>query len=418
LDELKQKIADVVRSAKVASRVVAKAGAEARTRALELIAREVQAMKSEILAENALDVADATAAGMPKPMIGRLTIDERRFKRMLSFVEEGAKLADVIGRIERTSIAPNGLEVSLQRIPIGVLLMVYESRPNATVEIAACAIRSGNSVILRGGSEASRSNRVLGRAIARGLEAAGLPAAAVQVVPWTDRKAVEHLLTFDEGIDLVIPRGGTSLISFVRENARGIPVLSQYRGVCHLYVHERADLNLALSLAENSKSRADVCNAVETILIDRAIAEAFVPKLCARFAELGVEVRGDEGVQRFAKVKPATEEDWSTEYLDLIVSVKVVDDLEAAIAHIEKYASDHTETIVTSDEQAAREFTDRVDSSSVMVNASTRISNLPEFGLGPEIGTSTTKLHAYGPMGPEALTITKFVVRGNGQLMS
>lgn len=417
MDKLETEIDEVVAKARAASRKVAATSAETRTRALELIRVGLEESLDEIRELNAADVADAEAAGLPAPMIGRLRIDDRRVRRMFSQLGDITQIPDPVGAVERTVTAPNGMEVSWQRIPLGVLLVIFESRPNAVIEIAACAIRSGNAVILRGGSEAKRSNQVLGRVLGEALEKAGLPAATAQVLPMTDHRAVELLLGYHEDIDLVIPRGGPRLIEFVRDNSKGIPVLRHYKGICHVYVAPGADLEQAVEISYNSKSRADVCNAVETILVDKKVAAEFVPMLCANFANNDIEVRGDQETCRLGtNVVPATEEDWSTEYLDHIVSVAVVDDIEAAIAHIEKYASDHTETIVTNDDAEAKLFLDRVNSSTVLQNASTRLSNLPEFGLGPELGTSTTKLHAYGPMGPEALTITKFVVRGSGQL--
>jgi glutamate-5-semialdehyde dehydrogenase len=304
------------------------------------------------------------------------------------------------------------------RIPLGVIAIVYESRPNVTTDAAALCIKAGNACILRGGSEAFHSNRALGAAVAAGLAAAGLPAEAVQIVPSTDREVVKQLLQLDDLIDLVIPRGGEGLIRFVAETSR-IPVIKHYKGVCHLYVHEQADLAMAETLALNAKvSRPSACNSLETILVDRAIAAVFVPRLVAAMALAGVEVRGDAEVQDLGGevVRTASEDDWYAEYLALIVAVHIVDDYDAAIAHIERYGSEHTETIVTADAAVAARFLREVGSSTVLHNASTRFADGGELGLGAEIGISTTRLHAYGPMGAEGLTTTKFVVRGTGQI--
>jgi glutamate-5-semialdehyde dehydrogenase len=413
-------VAEVVRElasrARSAARAVATAPAETRAAALRAIASAIRTRTSEILAANARDVAAAQARGTPPAMIDRLRLDPGRVAAIAAAVDEIAAMPDVVGRLERPETRPNGLEVARMRIPLGVIAMVYEARPNVTSDAAALCLKAGNACILRGGSEAFASNQALGAAVADGLAAAGLPPDAVQLVPVTDRDALLHLLALDDLIDLVIPRGGEGLIRFVAEHAR-IPVIKHYKGVCHVYVHAAADLDLALRIAENAKvQRPSVCNACETILIDRAVAADFVPRLAARFTALGVELRGDDAARALAAMTPATEADWSAEYLDLIVAVRVVDGLDAAIAHIERYGSDHTEAIVTRDTAAADRFVREVDSSTVVVNASTRFADGGELGLGAEIGVSTTRLHAYGPMGAEGLTTTKFVVRGSGQI--
>ena len=354
---------------------------------------------------------------MPEAMIDRLRLTPERVEAMAQAIDEIAAMPDLIGRIEREEVRPNGLRVARMRIPLGVVLMIYESRPNVTTDAAALCIKSGNAVILRGGSEAAHSNRALGQVVARGLAEAGMPA-AVHVVDSTERAAMNLLLERDEDIDLVIPRGGEGLIRFVAEHSR-IPVLKHYKGVCHLYVHERADLDLALRIAENAKAqRPGVCNAVETILVDRAVAAQLVPALCARFAELGVEVRGDEHTRALGgeRVVPAGADDFGAEFLALIVAVRVVDGFEQAVAHIERHGSSHTESIITADQAVGERFLREVQSSTVMVNASTRFADGGALGLGAEIGISTTRLHAYGPMGAEGLTTTKFIVRGNGQI--
>jgi glutamate-5-semialdehyde dehydrogenase len=411
-------IAALARRARSAARVLARASASQRTAALTAMAAAVRAHESDILAANAEDVAAATARGLSPAMVDRLRLDPKRVAGIAAAIDEVAGQPDLLGRLERAERRPSGLEVARMRIPLGVVAIVYESRPNVTTDAAALCIKSGNAAILRGGSEALRSNAALGRAVAAGLAAAGLPGDAVQVVPTPDREAVRAMLQLDELIDLVIPRGGEGLIRFVAEHSR-IPVIKHYKGVCHVYVHAAADLDMAERICVNAKAqRPGVCNAAETILVDREVAAAFVPRLCAALAEAGVEVRGDADVQRLggAPVKPATDDDWAAEYLDLIVAVRVVDDLDAAMDHIARWGSDHTEAIVTAEPAAAERFLREVGSSTVVVNASTRFADGGELGLGAEIGISTTRLHAYGPMGAEGLTTTKFIVRGTGQI--
>ena len=353
-------------------------------------------------------------------MIDRLLLDEGRLGALTRAVAAIAESEDLIGAVISHSVRPNGLEVSRVRIPLGVVAMIYEARPNVTADAAALCLRTGNACILRGGSEAFESNRALGRAIARGLENSPLPAGAVQVMPTSERAAVAELLQCEEDIDVVIPRGGEALIRFVAETSR-IPVLRHYKGVCHVYIHSDADFEMALAIAENAKvQRPGVCNAAETLLVDRAIAAELLPALCARLGDKGVELRGDDDAQRWGgdRVLPASESDWGAEYLDLVIAIRVVDDLDAAIEHIECYGSNHTESIVTRDKAAAHCFLEVVDSSTVLWNASTRFADGGELGLGAEIGISTSKLHAYGPMGAEGLTTLKFVVRGTGQIRS
>jgi len=408
----------IARGARAAARQLAKTSADDRVRVLERIAVEIRERERGIIEANELDLAAAAEAGLAEAMIDRLRLTPARLEGVAGAVQEVAGLPDIVGRIERTERRPNGLEVSRMRIPLGVVAIIYESRPNVTTDAAALCLKSGNAAILRGGSEAVHSNRALGEAVTAALESSGFPREAIQVVGSTDRDVVKELLTRDEEIDVVIPRGGEGLIRFVAEHSR-IPVLKHYKGVCAVYVHEEADLDLALQIAENSKvQRPGVCNAAETILVDRAVADRFVPMLCAHFAELGVEIRGDESVCRLGgdAVVPATEADWGQEYLALIASVRVVDGFEAAVAHIERYGSDHTESIITRNPEVGERFLREVNSSTVMVNASTRFADGGQLGLGAEIGISTTKLHAYGPMGAEGLTTTKFIVRGTGQV--
>ncbi len=408
----------VARASRDASRRLANAKESVRKAALLAIGGKLRARREAILDANQTDVTAARDRGIAAAMLDRLVLDEDRIESIARAVESIAEAPPIVGRIERREKRPNGLRIARMRIPLGVIAMIYESRPNVTIDAAALCIKSGNAVILRGGSEAAASNRALGDAAASGLIDAGLPAACVQVVATTDRKAIDELLVLDELIDLVIPRGGEGLIRAVSEKSR-IPVLKHFKGVCHLFVHRDAELKMALAIAENSKAqRPGVCNAVETILVDRPVSEAFVPDLCTRFHEIGVEVRGDDDVVLLSagRALAATEADWDTEYLDRVVSIRVVDDFSSAIEHIDRYGSDHTESIVTANGDVGREFLRLVNSSTVMVNASTRFADGGELGLGAEIGISTTRLHAYGPMGAEGLTTTKFIVEGDGQI--
>jgi glutamate-5-semialdehyde dehydrogenase len=411
---------ELARQARAAARVVARAPAATRRKALDAIAAELRARRATILDANRTDIVGAEQRGLAPAMVDRLRLDEKRLEGIARAVDEIAAQEELVGRLERAETRADGLELARMRIPLGVIAIVYEARPNVTVDAAALCLKAGNACILRGGSEAFASNQALGAAVQAGLAAAGLPPAAVTVVPSTDREAIRELVQLEEYVDLCIPRGGEGLIRFVAEHAR-VPVIKHYKGVCHLYVHAAADQEMALAIAENGKvQRPGVCNAVETILVDRAVAESFVPRLAARFAELGVEIRGDADVQRLggAAIVAATDDDWAAEFLALIVAVRVVDDLDAAIAHIERWGSDHTESIITADAAAAERFLREVGSSTVMHNASTRFADGGELGLGAEIGISTTRLHAYGPMGAEGLTTTKFIVRGTGHVRS
>jgi len=393
----------IARDARAAARLVAKAGAAQRERALRLVATRVREGARRILDANGADLEAARRGGTAPAMLDRLALDERRLEVAARALEEVAALPDPIGTVERIVRRPNGLRVGRMRIPLGAILIIYEARPHVTTDAFALCLRAGNAVVLRGGSEAQHTNRALGEAIAAGLDGAGLPAAAAQVVPTTDRALLEALLQHDAELDLVIPRGGEGLIRFVAERSR-IPVIKHYKGVCHVYVDAAADEDMALAICDNAKtSRPAVCNAAETILVHQAIAPTFVPRLEARLRERGVTVRTDEAA-------------FGVEFLDLVVALRVVPSIDAAIAHIERHGSDHTEAIVTRDLAAARRFVDEVNSSTVVVNASTRFADGGELGLGAEIGISTTRLHAYGPMGAEELTTTKFVVHGDGQI--
>jgi glutamate-5-semialdehyde dehydrogenase len=410
-------VKSVAVAARGASRIIAKAPAAQRTQALTAIADAIVALRAEILAANAKDIAAAEAAGTSAALVDRLRLDDKRIAALAAAVREIAAQPEILGRVEKTETRPNGLDVSRVRIPLGVVLMIYEARPNVTVDAAALCIKAGNACILRGGREALESNRALLRAVQAGLTAAGLPNECVQLVPVTDREAIAELVKLDELIDLCIPRGGEGLIRYVAEHAR-VPVIKHYKGVCHVYVHAAADLAMAEGIVDNAKTqRPGVCNALETLLVDRSVAETFIPRIVERLAAR-VELRGDDTVRRLGgdRVRVASEEDWYAEYLDLVLAVRVVDDFASAVAHIEQYGSNHTESIVTTDSAAAERFVSEVDSSTVVVNASTRFADGGELGLGAEIGISTTRLHAYGPMGAEGLKSTKFVVRGSGQL--
>ena len=410
-------IRKVAEAARAAARIVAKASAAQRTAAIQAIGAAIEDQASEILAANARDLAAGEAAGLSAAMLDRLELDPKRIAGLARAVAEVAAAPELLGRIERIEVRPNGLEVSRVRIPLGVIAMIYEARPNVTTDAAALCLKAGNACILRGGREASESNRALLRAVQAGLTVAGLPAEAVQLVPMTDREAIADLVKLEDLIDLCIPRGGEGLIRYVAEHAR-VPVIKHYKGVCHIYVHAPENLAKAVSIVTNAKvSRPGVCNAVETVLVERAIAPSFIPALVAALGST-VELRGDETVRQLGGpiVRAASEDDWYAEYLDLILAVRIVDGLEAAIAHIEQYGSNHTESILTTDREIAERFVREVDSSTVMINASTRFADGGELGLGAEIGISTTRLHAYGPMGAEGLTTTKFVVRGNGQI--
>jgi glutamate-5-semialdehyde dehydrogenase len=409
-------VREIATEAQRAARVVAKATPATRQRALLAIAAAVDRRGAAILAASAADVARGESHLAPA-MLDRLRLDDRRLDGMIAAVREIAAAPELLGKIEHRELRPNGLEVQRVRIPLGVIAMIYEARPNVTTDAAALCLKAGNACILRGGSEAIGTNRELAAAIAEGLTEAGLPAAAVSLLPSTDRAAIAELVKLDGLVDVVIPRGGEGLIRYVVEHAR-IPVIKHYKGVCHVYVHAAAPLDRAVAIVENAKTqRPGVCNALETLLVDRAVAAEFLPRLVERLGGR-VELRGDAAARQLGgqSVATATEDDWHAEYLDLILAVRVVDDLEAAIAHIEQYGSSHTEAIVTDDAEIAERFVREVDSSTVIVNASTRFADGGELGLGAEIGISTSRLHAYGPMGAEGLTTTKFVVRGSGQI--
>jgi len=370
-----------------------------------------------IQAENEKDLVRAREQGLSAAMIDRLTVGEQTIAAMVTGLKDVVALNDPVGTMSPTWIRPNGLQVARMRIPLGVIGIIYESRPNVTVDAAGLCLKAGNAVILRGGSEAFHSNQALAKIIQRALEDTGMPQKSVQVVPSREREAVLALLQQEEFVDLIIPRGGEGLIRFVVQHSK-IPVLKHYKGVCHVYVDEDADLKMAQEICFNAKvQRPGVCNAMETLLVHQAAADAFLPEMARRFTEAGVEIRGCDTTCRIVRnAEKAVESDWPAEYLDLILAVKVVADMDEAMAHMARYSSRHTEAIVTRDYDRAQRFVRETDSSVVLVNASTRFNDGGQLGLGAEIGISTSKLHAFGPMGLEELTTTKFVVQGNGQV--
>jgi glutamate-5-semialdehyde dehydrogenase len=373
--------------------------------------------QGDIQKANARDVEAAQAQDYAPAFIDRLTLSDKVFVSMIKGLQEVAALPDPVGAVTGMWVRPNGLKVGRQRIPLGVIGFIYESRPNVTVDAAALCLKSGNAVILKGGKEALHSNLALAQAMQDALAEAGAPAAAVQVIPSVSREATLELLKQDELVDLIIPRGGEGLIRFVAEHSR-IPVLKHYKGVCHIFVDDSADLDMAEEICFNAKvQRPGVCNAMETMLVHSAVAPEFLPRMSARFRQAGVELRGCPRTREIdPKATPAQEADWGAEFLDLILAVKVVSDLDEALAHIARYSSNHTEAIISRDYSRCQRFLKEVDSSVVLVNASTRFNDGGELGLGAEIGINTSKLHAFGPMGLEELTTTKFIVYGDGQI--
>ena len=403
-------------AAREAQVAVAMADAEARRTLLEAMADQLLAGQGTILAANADDLAKAAANGATKATLDRLALNPERVQGMADALREVAAQPDPLGEITRSDTRPNGLVIERQRIPLGLVAMIYEARPNVTAEAAALCLKAGNAVLLRGGSEAAASNAAIAACLHAALREADLPEAAVSLVADTAREHVLELLQLSDLVDLAIPRGGESLIRFVAEHAR-VPVIKHYKGVCHLYVDRAVDVDLALGLLVDGKtSRPGVCNALETLLVHRDIATDFLPRALAVLASHGVEVRADEATRGFdSSLAPATDADYDAEFLDLVIAVKVVDDLHAALAHIARFGSDHTEVIATTDDATAQAFVRGTRSSAVKVNPSSRFNDGGQLGLGAEIGISTTRLHAYGPMGAEALTIERFVVRGEGQ---
>lgn len=410
-------IVEMAKAARAASIEMARCPSDKKNEALIRIADNIEKEALYIQEENEKDLLRAREMGLSNAMIDRLFVKDSTIKSMADGLREVARIPDPVGSMSNTWIRPNGLEVSRMRIPLGVIGIIYESRPNVTVDAAGLCLKAGNAVILRGGSEALHSNQALSAIISNALKESGLPEGAAQVVPIRDRDAVNVLLKQEEFIDLIIPRGGEGLIRFVAENSK-IPVLKHYKGVCHVYVDGGADLAMAEDICFNAKvQRPGVCNAMETMLVHKSVSEDFLPAIGKRFVEAGVEIRGcPETCRILPETANAVEDDWPAEFLDLVLAVKVVEDMKEAITHIARYGSSHTDAIVTSDYNRARRFVREVDSSVVIVNASTRFNDGGQLGLGAEIGISTSKLHAFGPMGVNELTTTKFVVFGEGQI--
>jgi len=409
--DVRETMASLGQKARAAAGALRNAPATVRTKAIKAMARQLRARREEILRANAVDMAAANG------MADRLMLDEARVEAIADALDQIADLPDPVGAETERWQRPNGLDIARVRTPIGVIGMIYESRPNVTADAAAICVRSGNVVILRSGSDALNSSLAIHAAIAAGLEEAGLPAECVQIVPTADRDAVGMMLEgLDGTIDVIIPRGGKTLVARVQEEAR-VAVLAHLEGICHTYVQAKADADMAVDLVLNAKMRrVSICGATETVLIDRAIAPGLLPRIVVALTERGCEIRGDEESRAIADVvKQASEDDWSTEYLAPIVSLRVVDGLEQAIDHITRYGSGHTDAIVTTDGAVAEAFMDKLDSAIVMWNASTQFADGGEFGFGAEIGIATGKLHARGPVGPEQLTTFKYKVRGTGQ---
>jgi glutamate-5-semialdehyde dehydrogenase len=416
--EVARVVAEVAQRAKAAARVVAQLPTTKKDAVLRRAAAGLRGPHlQEILAANAEDCAAARARGLAPAMLDRLRLDRARIEAMAGAIEHIVTLPDPVGEVAEQRRLPNGLTVGRMRVPLGLIAIVYEARPNVTSDAAALCLKSGNACVLRGGSEAVRSNHAIATVFAEALAAEGVPAAAVSLLPTTEREATLALLRQVGVVDLAIPRGGESLIRFVTENAR-VPVIQHYKGVCHLYVDADSDPEMAEAVALNSKvQRPGVCNALETLLVDRACAPTFVPRVVAAMRAQGVEVRGDVAVRALvADVTKATPADWDTEYLDLVLSVAIVDGLDGALAHIARHGTFHTEVIVTRSYANAQRFLREVDASLVLVNASTRFNDGSELGLGAEIGISTTKMHAYGPMGLRELCTQKWIGYGDGQV--
>ncbi|PAA01617.1 glutamate-5-semialdehyde dehydrogenase [Pseudomonas fragi] len=404
------------RAAREASRVIGRASTAQKNRALHGAAAALDAARLELVAANELDLAAGRANGLEPAMLERLALTPARIDSMIVGLRQVASLADPIGAIRDMSYRPSGIQVGKMRVPLGVVGIIYESRPNVTIDAASLCLKSGNATILRGGSEAIHSNRAIAVCIQRGLAEAGLPPAVVQVVEVTDRTAVGALITMPEYVDVIVPRGGKGLIERVSRDAK-VPVIKHLDGICHVYVSAHADLAKAQRIAFNAKTyRYGICGAMETLLVDQAVAAEFLPAMAEQFRAKGVELRGCERTRELIDVVAATEDDWSTEYLDAILSIRIVEGLDQAIEHINHYGSHHTDSIVTEHQGDARRFMAEVDSSSVMLNTPTCFADGFEYGLGAEIGISTDKLHARGPVGLEGLTCEKYIVVGDGQL--
>jgi glutamate-5-semialdehyde dehydrogenase len=402
--------------ARAASRVLVRATTAQKNRALLAMAEAIESAADHLKAENAKDLENGKANGLDTAMLDRLTLSDKAIAGIAEGLRQVAALQDPVGEISDMSYRPSGIQVGKMRVPLGVVGIIYESRPNVTADAAALCLKSGNAAILRGGSEAAYSNRALATCIQQGLKAAGLPEAAVQVVATTDRAAVGELIAMPQYVDVIIPRGGKSLIERISADAR-VPVIKHLDGICHVYIDAEADFDKAVRVALNAKThRYGVCNAMETLLVAETQAAKVLPELAKLYGEKGVELRGCEKTCAIIDANPATEEDWATEYLAAILSIKVVSDVDEAMDHIARFSSGHTESIITENYSIARRFLAEVDSSSVMVNASTRFADGFEYGLGAEIGISTDKFHARGPVGLEGLTSQKYIVLGDGHI--
>ena len=413
---VKDYMADLGQKARAASRIIAAAPTALKNKALLAIANELDKSRITLVAENQKDLAAGKANGLDAAMLDRLAVKPTTIDGMIEGLRQVAALPDPCGEITGMSYRPSGIQVGKMRVPLGVVGIIYESRPNVTIDAASLCLKSGNAAILRGGSEAIYSNRAIANCLQAGLKAAGVPADVVQVVETTDRAAVGELITMPQFVDVIVPRGGKGLIERISNDAK-VPVIKHLDGICHVYIDDKADLDKAFTISMNAKThRYGVCNAMETLLVHEGIAAEILPRLAAAYREKGVELRGDEQTRAIITANPATEEDWATEYLAPILSIKIVDGLESAIAHINHYSSQHTDAIVSEDYTRARRFITEVDSASVMVNASTRFADGFEYGLGAEIGISTDKIHARGPVGLEGLTSQKWVVFGDGHI--
>ncbi len=417
MEDIKAYMQQTGRQARAASRHMAQADTAAKNRALEAIAAAILDGSAQLIAANARDVEAARASGLDAALIDRLTLTDKTLRGMAEGLRQIAQLADPIGEISDMKYRPSGIQVGRMRVPLGVIGIIYESRPNVTAEAAGLCLKSGNAAILRGGSESIHSNQAIARCVHAGLRTAGLPETAVQVVSTPDRAAVGELITMKEYVDVIVPRGGKSLIARISEEAR-VPVIKHLDGICHVYIDDEADPDKAIRIADNAKThRYGVCNAMETLLVAQGVAAKVLPPLGKIYLDKGVELRGDAAARAIIpQMKTATEEDWRTEYLAPILAVRVVAGLDEAIGHINTYGSQHTDSIVTENYTKAMRFLREVDSSSVMVNASTRFADGFEYGLGAEIGISTDKIHARGPVGLEGLTSQKFIVLGSGQV--
>ncbi|MDA8975184.1 glutamate-5-semialdehyde dehydrogenase [Akkermansiaceae bacterium] len=414
-EQIKDEILGMGKKARAAAHALALLTPEKKNKILNAMASGIRSASAEILSANALDISAGDEKGLGAAMLDRLRLDEARIEAIAAGVEKVATLPDPVGELLKEWDQPNGIRIQQLRVPIGVIGIIYESRPNVTSDAAVLCLKSGNATILRGGSEAIHSNRALATALQAGGEQAGLPEGAIQLIPFTDRESVAVMAGMDKYLDLIIPRGGKGLIETVVSLAR-MPVIKHYDGICHAYVHAEADQEMAVKIVVDGKTqKPSVCNALETLLVDASIADEFLPKVAAALGEKNVELRGDEEVSAVIPVVPATEEDWSTEYLDLVIAVKIVPSVDGAIAHINEYSSQHSETIITENVQVAEQFLSSIDSACLFHNVSTRFSDGEEFGFGAEIGISTDKLHARGPMGLRELTSYQYRIRGAGQ---